>query len=89
MFVYRNDSNEFIVDDSKYIIQIIYIQMIINKCWCETYITYPVSETNFMYVVFVSWKIEAFNHIICQFYLFQNGLIDLQTPKGWHLFKKK
>ena len=44
----------------------------------------------FVYVVFDSWKFEAFHLIIllCHFYLFQNGLMGLQTPKGWHFIKE-
>ena len=50
---------------------------------------YPVSGT---YYVYVSLFLEKLKYIIiivfCHFYLFQNGLIDLQTPKGWHFIKK-
>ena len=43
-----------------------------------------------MYVVFDSWKFEAFHFIIlvCHFYFFQNGLMGLQSPKGWHFIKE-
>ena len=50
---------------------------------------YPISGTNSVYVVFIFWKIESLIVLFCYFYLFQNGLIDLKTPKGWHFLKKK
>ena len=48
----------------------IYIEMISNKFWRETYMMYPVFATNFVSVVLASWNIEAFSHLILPILLF-------------------
>ena len=68
----------------------IHMKMILIWLWCETYIMYSASAAKFVYVVFVSLKIEIFNHLCLPIFLVSDWPLDLQTPKkDWHFIKKK
>ena len=62
--------------------------MIPSKFWCETYIIHPVPETKFVYVVFVSWEIELFNHVILPFLLVLKWPYWPPDVKGLEFYKK-
>ena len=78
----------FIVYDSKSMIQIVYIQIIQNRFWCEIHIMYPVSETKLVIMVFVSWKIEAFNHLILPLLLVPEWPYWPPNSSGLHFIKQ-
>ena len=66
----------------------VYTQMITSKFWCETYTMYSVSETSYVYLLFVSWKIEAINHLILPLLLVPEWSYWPLNLKGLTFYKK-